>query len=414
MRKAGCVGLLWVCLAGSVAFADEAGELDVFQGKVGNADVMLSLEKAGGRYVRGRYFYTRYGGELDLWIKNPGPDWPADEREPAVDDKEGHLTGIWRGAWRGDRLEGTWSPPGAAGGKNFALHRVGRQLPEDRLEGAPVTAASPYTFARLSALFTPRTVGKETPWASAIVFRNIKDEYSGTVFPRLVRHPDAETLKRANDWLLAVHLGRVLSAEQTLEALREVKDLESGAAVAKKLKIRDALFGQWAKLSYVGPAWLSVIESGVTDGGGAHPNAYFEAYTFDLKADRRLEPPHSADGKGYMFGFLDTRGKQPAFDALWQGRLRTQLRRAGVGKEDEGEASCNVLENEPDYALYLLPEGLAVRPLGSSNLAEGCIAKSKHFPLVIPYAELEPFLAAGQAPPNAGDKSRPTAGSGMP
>ncbi|MBV8249692.1 MAG: hypothetical protein JO200_14700 [Comamonas sp.] len=282
-----------------------AAPVDVYRGTLGGSEVVMELGKpqADGSH-EGRYFYPRYG--VDIPLKGPlnalaeaQPLTPElTEKlgvgEPLFTDAEQRAV-VWNMQQQGDgSLSGEWVD-GIHGKKlPLKLKRIAHYDPE-ALEPKGVEAVTraivqgtgsgisqdvaisektaPYDYLRMS--LQPLGQGKEVVLAPNLAWRPVRDARTQFWYPRLTRHPDAKILAQTNAVLEQRHWAMSLDALACKSSIY----LNLGPAAGSLGNYND----EQIKVSYLSTALMSVVESGSTDCGGAHPNNHFNPFVLDLR-----------------------------------------------------------------------------------------------------------------------------------
>jgi hypothetical protein len=106
--------LAWFCLLPFQAFADDAGLAGVWQGKLGNADIVACFNPPAAGIATGSYYYIRHKTPIALNQTQDKLIW--------LEDKG---TGTWAlGNPDKDRLIGSWRNPKGGNPQTLALGRV--------------------------------------------------------------------------------------------------------------------------------------------------------------------------------------------------------------------------------------------------------------------------------------------------
>ena len=286
-----------------------AAPMIVYQGVLGNkSEVVMELSANSMDGVRaGRYFYRRHGVDIPLRgtpqslaegiplndIGDAADSEEIDEPENDVfrDPRTHKPRVVWSGRLDGERYAGKWRDLRTGKSLPFNLKRVATYDPEGaRATGveavtdaivqgvssglAPDIAISimntPYDFLRVQSPMTP---GKEVVLGK-VAYRMVTDPRTRVPYPRLTRHPNAEMLARTNRLLEQRHWAMNLEALACASSIY----LEPGHA-AGSLGSYDE---ESISVEYLSPTLMSVVESGSTYCGGAHPNNHYDPYTLDL------------------------------------------------------------------------------------------------------------------------------------
>ncbi|MDR1890290.1 MAG: hypothetical protein LBQ81_13110 [Zoogloeaceae bacterium] len=256
--------------------------------------------KMPNRYV-GRYFYPRYGvdiplsGTLDALVE-PKTQYEINAEEGCeyndcdmfVDFPKAH----WKGRLTGAVYQGRRIDDETGKARTFSLRRVARYDPEKTQPGSvqAVTEAisggvgsglaydaiigmkqAPYEYLKLNGHAVP--VGAERG-DEKVAYQMWSDPRSVFKYPRLVRHPDAQVLKKINFLLEQRHWQMTLAALGCRATMYE----NSGPAAGSLGGYDD----ETIQVTHLTTTLMSLYESGSTFCGGAHPDNHFDPYTFDL------------------------------------------------------------------------------------------------------------------------------------
>ncbi|MEX8191334.1 hypothetical protein [Comamonas guangdongensis] len=282
-----------------------AAPVDVYRGTLGGSEVVMELGRPRTDGAReGRYFYPRYG--VDIPLKGPlnalaeaqpltpelteklGADAPlfTDAEQRAVvwnvqQQGDGSLSGEWVDGIRGKKLPlklkriahydpEALEPKGVEAVTRAIVQGSGSGISQD------VTISektAPYDYLRMS--LQPLGQGKEVVLAPNLAWRPVRDARTQFWYPRLSRHPDAKILAQTNALLEQRHWAMSLDALACKSSIY----LNLGPAAGSLGNYND----ERIQVSYLSTALMSVVESGSTDCGGAHPNNHFNPFVLDLR-----------------------------------------------------------------------------------------------------------------------------------
>jgi hypothetical protein len=265
-----------------------AGERSVFQGTLeGVGTVVMELEAATqkrveevagllgreletssevdgskGKYI-GRYFYARHGVDIPLFgpLERLAEDPPSEQ--------------IWQGKITQGHFRGQWVDTVTKRARRFDLTRVARYDPEKthhdgwRFYGEEINLQTPYEYLKLQGYAVP--VEAIMPGQTkTVAWQPYRDPRSKFHYPRLVRHPNPDIMKRINALLEQRHWRMMLGALECASSINGFGEY-LGAYDDEKIKV-----------DFLSETLMSVSEAGSTDCGGAHPNNHFEPFTLDL------------------------------------------------------------------------------------------------------------------------------------
>lgn len=398
-----------VLLGGAMQYA-LAGDRVVYQGTLGNALVVMELEapNAARTDYNGRYFYPRYGVDIPLQGQLAALDEaiPRFEKGEVIDesaaDRDGRVfddpkTSNPRISWQGKLLDGVyqgmWHDTRSNRQIPFVLKPVAHYDPDLIRPGSveAVTNAitpgagsgiaydaritlrnAPYDFLKMQY---PLQMGKEV-LVGKVGYRMVIDTRTHFAYPRLTRHPDAAVLTRTNQLLEQRHW------HMSLDALACAATLYTDAGPAA-----GSLGGydqESISISYLTSTVMSVVESGSTYCGGAHPNNHYEPYTLDLRQGgyldfNRLLPAWKAGEYGAEV--------DPALERFIVGKLKANAHKPGA--EDDPECQGVLVEY---LALeFQAPDKLAFDVSGIGHAMGVCLGPQ----LVLPLRDLKPVLRPG-------------------
>lgn len=382
----------------------EAAPVEVFRGTLGKADVVMELGQPQADGMRqGRYFYRRYGVDIPLQgrlealaeaqlltselMEQSGKDAPlfADVQKRSV---------IWHVQQQGDALLGEWVD--GIGGKKLpiALRRIAQYDPERIApkgveavtkaivqgagsgvsSGVAITLQSaPYDYWRVAQPVIPLERGKEVVLAPDLAWQPVRDVRTRMWYPRLTRHPDARILAQTNFLLEQRHWGMSLDALGCKGSL--YLDLGPAAGSLGDFDKEDI------KVSYLSRSLMSVVESGSTYCGGAHPNNHYDPFVLDLL------------NGGYMdFTRLLKGAKYGEYGLELGSPLMAKIRKAAAEQEaDEGESGC--AEYLPEFMALMFdrPGKLSFVISGIGHARGVCLGSG----VSLSFKALKPLLKPG-------------------
>lgn len=384
--------------------------MSVYQGTLGGSDVVLEVGAADASGVRaGRYFYRRLG--VDIPLNGHGKELAealpldplgdrAEEGEPVFNDPDtGKPRVVWQGELNDKRYAGFWRELRTKKTLPFELKHVATYDPEALRPGAveAVTlaivqgassgvsssadismASAPYDHLRLNV---PQKQGKEVA-RGAVAYRMVKDPRTRIAYPRLTRHPDTAMQALTNRLLERRHWAL------NLEALScaSTRYTSRGPAAGSLGGFDD----ESVVVDYLSPSLMSVVESGSTYCGGAHPNNHFEPYTLDLVRGGYFD--FSQIFKGYLRGEYVPE-YSPSFMAFVQRQTGRQARRdkTVVGRAKTDLDGCEDIWPEYLYLHFQSPDRLAFDISGIGHAMGVCLGTH----LTVPFALLRPLLKPG-------------------
>lgn len=378
-----------------------AAPVDVYRGTLGGAEVVMELGKPQADGVReGRYFYPRYG--VDIPLKGP-LDALAEAQflTPELTEALGQETPlftdakrrsiVWRIRQQGDAgLGGEWVD-GIHGKKlPISLQHIAQYDPEALqprgveavtlaiVQGVgsgvaadvPISATTtPYDYLRMS--LQPLAQGKEVVLAPHLAWRPVRDARTKFWYPRLTRHPDAKILAQTNAVLEQRHWAMGLEA------------LACKSSIYQNLGPAAGSLGNYdeesIKVTYLSTALMSVVESGSTDCGGAHPNNHFDPFVLDLLKG------------GYMdFRRLLKGTKYGDYKLEYSDQFMSFLNKA-VRKYSDDDKECTELL--PQYMALMLdqPRKMSFVISGIGHAMGVCLGSG----VSVPFKDLAPYIQPG-------------------
>ncbi|WP_255576235.1 hypothetical protein [Comamonas sp. Y33R10-2] len=379
--------------------AAQAAPVDVYRGTLGGSEVVLELgqPKADGERD-GRYFYLRHGvdiplrGSLDALAEglplNNGWSRTQGETPLLADAKQRSVN--WRVQHQGDELSGEWVD-GIHGKKlPLSLKRIAQYDPEKIaphgveavtlaiVQGAGSGVAqgvgiseknTPYDYLRVAK--QPLEQGKEVVIASGLAWRPVRDARTKLWYPRLTRHPDAKMLAQTNAVLEQRHWGMNLEALACRASIYWSNGPEAGTL--------GNLNDESIAVTYLSRAMMSVVESGSSGCGGAHPNNHYDPFVLDLLQG------------GYMdFTRLFKGARYGEYKLEFSSEMGRFIRKS-VGKYSEDDKECTDLL--PQYMALMLnkPDKMGFVISGIGHAMGMCLGSG----VDIPFKDLKPYIKPG-------------------
>ena len=378
-----------------------AAPMDVYRGTLGGAEVVMELGKPQADGVReGRYFYPRYGVDIPLkgalnalaeaQSLTPELTEALGDETPLFTDAKKHAI-IWSVQQQSDgSLSGEWVD-GIHGKKlPLSLKRIAHYDPEALqprgveavtlaiVQGAgsgiaqdvPISEkTTPYDYLRMS--LQPLTQGKEVVVAPNLAWRPVRDVRTQFWYPRLTRHPDAKMLAQANALLEQRHWAMSLSALGCKGSIYQ----NMGPAAGSLGNYND----ESIKVSYLSTALMSVVESGSTDCGGAHPNNHYDPFVLDLLKG------------GYMdFTRLLKGAKYGEYRLEYSEQFLRFLGKA-IRKYSEDDKNCT--DEFPSYMALMFdkPDKMSFVISGIGHAMGVCLGSG----VSVPFKDLKPYIKPG-------------------
>lgn len=406
-----CLGL---AVAASPALAGEPWQ-GVYEGVIGSARVIVALAPEGARYVHvGRpndlgLIVTAKGNDLEI-VETVTPNIGADE----VKTQPRLVSGGWALRLAGEKLTGSRIDLKSAGTRTVSLTRVSNNVENADFTGKPGRPGA-YGARWLASTSHFLPMGKEASFGP-ISYTLLRDDLYGNAMPRLTRAPKGVRIEAVNRALESLHRDLVLQDRDCAQALRSSVALTDFTRLAATEKDKDTGVSQGEiTVTYASDSLFALEEGRSTFCGGAHPNAFIHHYTFDLGGARQITGVNDAgkqdlgpSGLGAALDIADA-SKKARFDAFWVGKFRASLEKIKVlpaaGKDDQyaGQDCAQALDSDLQQngaaisaSAYPTPKGLAILATGFPHALQICSISFEPNPLVIPYAELRPFLKPGQ------------------
>ena len=378
-----------------------AAPVDVYRGTLGSAEVVIELGKPQADGVReGRYFYPRFGVDIPLkgqlsalaegqsltpeLIEVLGKDGPlfTDAKQRSIvwnvkPQGDGGLGGEWVDGIHGKKLPlslkhiahydpEALQPRGVEAVTKAIVQGIGSGVAADVPIGEKST---PYDYLRMS--LQPMAQGKEVVLAPHLAWRPVRDARTQFWYPRLTRHPDAKILAQTNAVLEQRHWAMSLEA------------LACKSSIYQNLGPAAGSLGNYneesIKVSYLSTALMSVVESGSTDCGGAHPNNHFDPFVLDLLKG------------GYMdFTRLLKGAKYGDYKLEYSEQFMRFLSKA-ARKYSNDDKECTELL--PQYMALMLnkPDKMSFVISGIGHAMGVCLGSG----VSVPFKDLAPYIKPG-------------------
>ena len=384
------------------ATAAQAASVDVYRGTLGASEVVMELRKPKADGTgdakderEGRYFYLRNG--VDIPLRGPlnalaealslNDGWSRSQPDLPIFANEQERRVKWNVAQQGDALTGEWVD-GIHGKKlPLSLRRIAQYDPEKIaprgveavtlaiVQGAGsgvsqdevISAQStPYDYLKLGEQKLEQ--GKEVVLAPDLAWRPVRDARTKFWYPRLTRHPDAKILAQTNAVLEQRHWGMSLAALGCRSAIYRDNGPEAGT-----LGYFDH---ESIAVTYLSRAMMSVVESGSTGCGGAHPNNHYDPFVLDLLQG------------GYMdFTRLFKGAKYGDYKLELSEQMQGFIRKA-VGKYSKDDKECT--EVLPSYMALMLdkPDKMSFVISGIGHAMGVCLGSG----VSVPFKMLKPYI----------------------
>ena len=386
----------------------KAAPMIVYQGIVGNkSEVVMELSANSTDGVRaGRYFYRRHGVDILLkgTPKSLAEGIPLNDIGDAVDsekidepedgvfrDPVTHKPRVvWSGHLDGERYIGKWRDLRTGKSLPFNLKRVATYDPDgtratgvEAVTDAIVQGVSsglalfgvgismnnaPYDFLRVQS---PMTRGKEVVFGQ-VAYQMVSDPRTKVAYPRLTRHPSAEMLAKTNRLLEQHHWAMNLEALACASSIYWYNGPAAGSL--------GGYDEEEISVEYLSPTLMSIVESGSTDCGGAHPNNHYELYTLDLLEGGYLD--FSRIFRGYEYGEYGRHYSEEFVHFLKAALLRSHDR---VRPE---ETDCSDIWPEYLYLHFTAPDRLSFVVSGIGHASGVCLGP--HF--ILRFRDLRDIL----------------------
>lgn len=367
----------------------------VWAGQIGTQRVVVALshdEGEGGRW-RGRYFYERFGRDLQLWSPSTPPQASADlsltECPPdytRADEPCGEPSGYWQlqppqagPRAKPLRLQGVWTPAGLPGRRPPSATTIVLQRIGDYQEGADAFK-DPYEQRRERGTRGQNQAGGRM---GPVSWQQWIDPRTHVSTPQFTQGASSEVLARINTQLKTQWRERV---NESLTAVDHDDEL---------------------RVAFANPRWLALTYSvGSYHAGAAHPTNAFTATTYDLSSGQPVV---------WSRWFRFTTPQPEPLNIQRQDLLASQVLRAMTERVARPDASSEVDDEScaervlqyydcrggrcaspaltqgqipPDWILWPTPQGLAVSPNVYSESERGC--RGEH--VVLPWKQARQAL----------------------
>jgi hypothetical protein len=313
-RKLSLYCLCWLLFSSSAL----AGERSVFQGMLEGAGmVVLELEKADRETVEesadlsgtalapelppetrqqpepelyiGRYFYARQGVDIPLFGALARLAEPKQRSERTEEEQEAYCTpeeckappkAYWEGQIVQERFRGQWVDATTQRTHRFDLQRVARYDPEKTYTESGLNYEAeinpqqrPYVYLKLQGYAVP--VGAIVPGQTeSVAWQSFRDPRSQFKYPRLVRHPNPDIMKRVNDLLEQRHWQMTLAALGCVSSAYDGNGMSGGTLGGYE--------DETLQVDFLTETLMSVVESGNTYCDGVYSNNHYNPFTLDL------------------------------------------------------------------------------------------------------------------------------------
>jgi len=400
--------------ARGVAIADER---IVYKGTLGNnTEVVLELEKVVDSY-EGRYFYLRYGVDIPLQgtlaaLKEALPkvengqqldtDGNSDPDLPIfIDPVTKKPRTVWQGEIKGDTYQGTWHNTKTKKNLPFKLHQVGHYDPDainpEGVEAITIAVTSgvgsgsgiadgtiislgnaPYEYLKIQF---PLQLGPEIIRKN-VGYRMVTDPRTRFAYPRLTRHPNPQLLASSNQLLEQRHWQMslaALSCMATLYAGSQMAPGDLGNYDSEKIGVR-----------YLSETLMTVVESGSTYCGGAHPNNHYIPITLDLIHGDYLD-------FNRLFPVQSIHDNQIDLDPVLANFIREKMKSASnrapapADMASDSDTDCNDVLLEYLAFEFDEPNKISFVISGIGNAMGVCLGPR----MIIPISALKPVLKPG-------------------
>ncbi|PYE55177.1 hypothetical protein [Deinococcus yavapaiensis] len=326
-----------------------AAPLGVFSGRVGSFDVVMKLDEPTSDWSvsNSTYFYTSKGLDVPLAYRRSGSNVTVNEYaafELGADERK--ATATFRGTLSGDSFRGTWSTTDGKRTLPFTLKRVNVATLPLALPSSPgllaLRAKDPYNFVKVNRAFVVAKRAGDVTW--------LREPRSGVTYPRL---PSGAAVNAALQDRQLQDVQYALSCLSDLSQRSDI-DLQEG-------------WEQDVTITYRSATLLSVRSDVGYYCGGAHPDAYIDGLTLNVRTGRALK-------------------LTDLWPTLTAKSLDAEYRR---GFKQEGEPPCEeTLSNRAavtfeDYRAFLTKDGVTLWPTYVPHVAAPCAVE-----VTIPFARL--------------------------
>jgi len=405
--------IIFSALSSAATGVAVAGERIVYKGTLGtNTEVVLELEKKSASY-EGRYFYLRFGVDIPLQgtlaaLKEALPKEEHGKHLDTDDNSDPDLPifidpvtkkprSVWQGEIKGDTYQGTWHNAKTKKNLPFKLHQVGRYDPDainpEGVEAITIAVTSgvgsgiadgttialgnaPYEYLKMQfpLLLGPEILRKN------VGYRMVTDPRTRFAYPRLTRHPNPQVLAGSNQLLEQRHWQMslaALSCMATLYAGSQMASGDLGSYDSEKIGVR-----------YLSETLMTVVESGSTYCGGAHPNNHYDPFTLDLihgdylDFNRLFPTQRSHDNQ------IDL---DPVLVSFISEKMKSASNRASADMDSDLDTECNDVLLEYLAIEFDEPDKISFVVSGIGHAMGACLGPR----MVIPISALKPILKPG-------------------
>lgn len=181
-----------------------------------------------------------------------------------------------------------------------------------------------------------------------VAYRMVSDPRTVFAYPRLSRHPDQTVLQSINRILEQRHWQMMLNALSC-----------ASTAYDEQLNPSSGSLGSYDQeqisVAYLSPTLMTVIESGSTYCGGAHPNNHFDPFTLDLTRGEYLD-------FNRLFKLTAAVAADQNDNQLERGFSPELMDLIAVAKKSAScrDSKCSDSKDETDICLEQLPAYLAL------------------------------------------------------
>lgn len=367
----------------------------VFEGTIGTAKVIVELnageEKSdykGGYREGSRYSYLPKARDINLIMDAEAESLRFTEtlhlHRMFADETDKKITGKWNIKVDDNAATGTWTSPDGKKTLPIGLTRT-ELLAQAYVPSTDNQLSASYDALWLESVsFTDAGLAKKF---GAVDVRYIKDSAFGTTYPVIGNFPDGNQKAKINAMLLKKHLQDVANYRNCFNGVPvDWSDPETELTLS-------------FDITYASSSLLSYTESGSVFCGGAHPNNYVSPQSFDLLAPVQMgggdTDDLSPDGFGRVLK-LANKDERIAFERFALGKWKE-----AAAKDTEMGADCSTgwvedaAEGEKNFRLSFSEKGLAVTRTDYPHVASVCL-ETDFNPTIIPWAELKPWVKAGQ------------------
>ena len=287
-----------------------------YRGTLGKFDIIVELTDpaAVSGPVVGRYSYLSKGGDIPLNGQDAAPghialaeEAPCTE-QTCVQNADGVVPApvgaTWSLAWSAAEhsLSGEWRPQGTSGRMlPIALSEIGRRVLPEGAELTPYdlqdsvfrlsygglsgfnAQSAPYDFAKMDV---PLEQG-DTQAMDGSTIRFVTDPRTKFAFPRIVALADGSAPDAANRGLAARHAMINYRAFDCLAQIYAGFGANQYSAGMGPGTLGD-YDNETIAVSYLSPTVMSLVESGSTWCGGAHPDNHSDSFSLDVRTGTTL------------------------------------------------------------------------------------------------------------------------------